>query len=46
VDCDIIDCFLSTQDFTRQAEVLVGRIERDSRETCKDDWEVPRDSVS
>ena len=40
---DVIDCFLGTQDFTRQAEVLVGRIERYSRETCKDDWRMPHE---
>lgn len=43
---DVVDCFLRTWDVARQAKVLVGRIERYSREMCEDDWKMPRDSVS
>ena len=35
---DVINRFLGTQDFARQTEVFVGRIECHPRETGEDDW--------
>jgi len=34
---NVIDRFLGAQHFARQTKVLMGSIERHSRETCKDD---------
>ena len=37
---DVVDRFLGSQNFARQTEVLVSRVESYSRETCEDDYKV------